>query len=266
MREYEPFASHLSPASTDTIDTTQAPTVIQEEISKKRKRSSLQTSDIGVPDVAVHVSTRRQGIGHPRLPSQHLRLYDTSRYILYDPEKGNVGPRVTQKFRTFAQYDEFTLFMNPAIETFDDIPTSGVRLDDMTVAFVMIRCTLKTLYANWPADFDLEGMIRARRVPLGHAAKFWKAEGDVDVDGNVVPKGEAGYYYKWWRGLHCLCGKEGLDRNLYMIRPYNEKFKCLGFGFKVSSRAIIQLPSDDPRDPTFTSATSFAASSSSTAS
>ena len=171
----------------------------------------------------------------------------------------NVGPHVSEGFRTFAQYDEYTLYMNPVVERVEAIPTSGVRLDDMTVAFVLPLCNRKTLYGNWPAEFDKKGMIRATRVSLGHAAKFWKKEGDVDIDGNIVPVGGAGYYYKWWRGLQCLCGKEGLDRDLYLIRPCGEDFRCLGFGFKVSSRAAIQLPSGDPADPTLTSASASAA-------
>ena len=239
---------------------------MQGENSRKRKKSSQHTSDNGGPDVVVPDSKRRKDIGQPRYPPHRFRRYDTSHYTLYDPEVGNVGPRVNGKFRKFAQYDEYTLFMNPAIERLEDIPTSGVRLDDMTVAFVMELCTKKTLHANWPADFDKKGMIRATRVPLGHAAKFRKNEGEVDLDGNLVPKGGEGYYYKWWRGLHCLCGKEGLDRNLYLIRPSHETFRCPGFGSKVSSRARIQLPSGDPRDPTFTSASASVASSSSTAS
>ena len=185
---------------------------------------------------------------------------------MYDHKTGYVGPSVSQAFRTFAQYDKYTLYIDPVVERVENIPASGVRLDDMTAAFVLARCTKKTLHANWPAEFDQNGMIRATRVPLGHAAKFWQGEGAVDVDGNVVQKGEEGYYYKWWRGLHCLCGKEGSDRDLYLIRPSHEKFKCEGIGFKVSSRAAIQLPSGDPADPTFTSALASAASSSSTAS
>ena len=211
------------------------------------------------------VSRRRQGIGQPRFPPPHLRQYDTFRYTLYDHMMKNVGPHVSIAFYTFAQYDEYTLYMTPVVERVEAIPTSGVRLDDMTAAFVLALCNQKTLHANWPAEFDIKGMIRATRMPLGHPAKFWKEEGHVDIDGKIVPVGGAGYYYKWWRGLHCLCGKEGLDRDLYLIRPSFETFRCPGFGFKVSSRAAIQLPSGDPADPTLTSASASAASTSSVA-
>ena len=240
--------------------------VIQEENSRKRKRSSHHNSDIGLPDVEAPVSKKRRVIGQPKFPSDHFRQYDTSHYTPYDPEKGNVGPRASVPFRKFAQYDKYTLYMNPVVETVENIPASGVRLDDMTAAFVLTRCTQKTLHANWPADFDDDGMIRGLRVPLGHAAKFWKEAGAVDIDGNIVPEGGAGYYYKWSRGLHCLCGKEGLDHKLYMKRPAFETFRCPGVGFKVSSRAAIQLPSGDPADPTFRYASMPAACLSSTAS
>ena len=210
------------------------------------------------------ISRRDKGIGEPRIPPPKFRQYDTSHYTLYGPEKGNVGPRVSEKFRTFAQYNKYTLYMNPAVKRVEDIPISGVRLDDMTAAFVLTLFTKETLIAFWPADFDTKGMVRGTRMPLGHAAKFWKEPGAIDVDGNIVPEGGAGYYYKWWLGLHCLCGKEGLDRDLYLIRPAFEEPICPGFGFKVSSRAEIQLPSGDPAYPTFTYATASAASSSST--
>lgn len=85
-------------------------------------------------------------------------------------------------------------------------------------------------------------MIRATRVPLGNAYKMRKAVGDVDIDGNVVT--ERVYYYMWWRGLHCMMGKEGLDADLYKIRPSFEDFRCEGLIFKVSFKAVVQLPSD----------------------
>ena len=211
------------------------------------------------------ISRRDQGVREPEYLSPHFRQYDTSYYTPYDPEKGNVGPRASVPFRKYAQYDQYTLYMNPAVKKVEDIPTSGVRVDDMTAAFVVTLFTQDTLVTNWPADFDTKGMVKAERNPLGHAAKFWKGEGEVDIDGNAVPKGKAGYYYKWLLGIHCLCGKEG-ERDVYMKRPAFEVPRCSGVHFKVSSRALIQLPSGDPADPTFASATASAASLSSTVS
>ena len=223
---------------------------MQGQISRKRKLFQHTNDNEGQDGVVPDVK-RRRVIGQPRFPPQYLRQYDTSHYTLYDHVIGNVGPHVSGPFRNFPQYDEYdeyTLFMSPALKRVEEIPISGVRLDDMTAAFVLPLFPQHMLRTNWPAEFDAQGMIRGTRVSLGHAAKFWKEEGDTDVDGNIVPKGKAGYYYKWWRGLHCLCGKEGLDHNVYQIRPSYETPKCLNFGFKVSSRAKIQLPSGDPAD------------------
>jgi len=75
-------------------------------------------------------------------------------------------------------------------------------------------------------------------MPLGHAYKILVAAGDKDIDGKVVT--ETDYYYQWWRGLHCLMGKEGLDAGLYMVRLSFENFRCPKFTFKVSSRAVVQ--------------------------
>ena len=35
-------------------------------------------------------------------------------------------------------------------------------------------------------------------------------------------------------------GKEGNDAGHYMIRPSFEQFKCEGFGFKITHKAVIQ--------------------------
>ena len=152
-------------------------------------------------------------------------------------------------------YDEYTLYMNPNLMAVSEIPTSGIRLDDMTIAFVLMRCSQSTLHKNWPADFDARGMVKARRIPLGHAAKSWKSEGMVDIDGYVLTKAEEGFYYMWWRNIHCLCGKEGHDSKIYLIRPSHEQEGPKGFGFKVSSRAVVQLEAGESRDPNFAAGT-----------
>ena len=52
-------------------------------------------------------------------------------------------------------------------------------------------------------------------MPLGSSAKFYVNEGDIDRNGLVAT--ESGWYYKWFRGLHLLCGDEGIRE--YMHRP-----------------------------------------------
>ena len=85
-------------------------------------------------------------------------------------------------------------------------------------------------------------MVRGLRVPLGNAAKQYKRAGDQDLDGNVLKKEDEGWYYMWYRGLHLLCGKEGLDAKIYLKRPAFETIRCAGLGWKKGYRAVIQRP------------------------
>ncbi|KAL9040787.1 MAG: hypothetical protein Q9214_004344 [Letrouitia sp. 1 TL-2023] len=203
------------------------------------------TSSTATPAVA---SPRDCKIKKPRLPIHADRKFTTEHYELYQS-----GCTLTQtsagKFAgTFEIYDDFKLILAKVqgkVVEIADIPTHGVRLDDLLVAKVLESgsFTKPQLHGKWPAEFDLEGMVRARRIPLGYAAKRYVEAGEKDVDGNIVQPGEEGYYYKWWGGLHCLMGKEGQDKGLYMTRPSFEKFKIRrAMGFKIDSRAVIQKP------------------------
>ena len=88
------------------------------------------------------------------------------------------------------------------------LPPFGCRLDDLTIATLIEAMTSKqSLGKLWLAEFDNNGMIKARRMPLGYAAKMQVAVGDLDRNG--IPAIEGGFYYKWYRGLHCLCGIKG---------------------------------------------------------
>ena len=64
-------------------------------------------------------------------------------------------------------------------------------------------------------------MPYARRLPLGFPATITVKKGDVDFKGQVAT--EDGEYFKWWRGIHCLCGKVGYDKGSWVIRPAHEK-------------------------------------------
>ncbi|KAL8961634.1 MAG: hypothetical protein Q9193_001841 [Seirophora villosa] len=120
-------------------------------------------------------------------------------------------------------------------------PKRGIRLDDRTVALVLrlIDCP-KSLNEWWPGEFDVNGMPKAERIPLGHAAKKWVSARDVDSDGNVATEADEGYYYLWWKGLQVLMGKEGHDAGLYMVRPSWELDEQTGFSFKLTHRAVVQ--------------------------
>lgn len=175
-----------------------------------------------------------------RAPTAALRKFNTSRYTRYQPPPPTP---VSGRFTKYENYDNYHLFINPTITNIKSIPTSGVRLDDLTVSKVMVGeegMTASLLNKSWPAEFDMEGMIRATRMPLGYAAKIWVRVGDVDVDGQRIEfEEEEGWYYLWWGGIHILCGKEGLDHGVYMIRPSFEQLRG-GLGWKKSARCVVQ--------------------------
>ena len=192
---------------------------------------------------------KRQVTGTAKKPSQAMIQYDTSKYPSYDPQTKEVGEHIVGAHTSFKQYGKHTLFVLPGVY-FKDVPTRGVRLDDNTVALVIEKCSKKVLNENWKAEFDMAGMTRGLRVPLGHAAKVFKNVGDKDLEGHVVREGEEGYYYLWHKGLHLLCGKEGLDGGVYTKRPAFEEPICDGLGWKKSARALVQLPAGHPNDGT----------------
>ena len=65
------------------------------------------------------------------------------------------------------------------------------------------------MHDPWPAEFGNNGVVKARRMPPGHAAKMQVTIGDINRNG--VEAVENGWYYKWYRGLHCLCGLQRQD-------------------------------------------------------
>ena len=186
----------------------------------------------------------------PREPNEALKRYTTALYAKYDPRRNNVGPAAGKFDGTFRIYDAYTPVVNPTM-TLANLPVSGVRVDDFLAGkLLMSSYAAKVLHQSWPAEFDHNGMIRATRMPLGHAAKRWRQVGESDIDGKVIQQGQEGWYYDWWRGLHCLMGKEGYDAGLYLVRPSWEKFRCVGMTFKIGYKAVVQLPTGDSNDPT----------------
>ncbi|KAK4694011.1 hypothetical protein P7C71_g3494, partial [Lecanoromycetidae sp. Uapishka_2] len=180
-------------------------------------------------------------------------LYNTAYYKNYDPQDPTPEHQVQESFKNYGQYNKYTLFTDHSVTDIEEVPKKAVRLDDMALALVLSSCAFKTreLSKNWGADIDTKGMVRTTRCPLGYAAKIWKNEGDKDCDGKNVPNGEAGWYYQWWGGIHALMGEEGLDAGLYDPCGSHQSIKTKGLSFKIGSKAIIQLPSGDPADPTF---------------
>ncbi|KAI4095371.1 MAG: hypothetical protein LQ344_001669 [Seirophora lacunosa] len=185
----------------------------------------------------------------PKPPRKGLNKFKTSFYQLYDPalHRQTVMNTPRAKFKSVRNYNvfnEYLLYSDPTTTEADihaKIPKRGVRLDDLTVALVLraIDCP-KSLNEWWPGEFDVNGMPKAERIPLGHAAKRWVSAGDVDLDGNVATEADEGYYYLWWKGLQVLMGKEGHDAGMYMVRPSWELDQQTGFSFKLTHRAVVQ--------------------------
>lgn len=81
--------------------------------------------------------------------------------------------------------------MAPGIDTPDKfkaamadgtIPIARVRLDDHLCSLAgRAGLTHAQLNEFWPAEFDHDGQIRGRRIPLGHPAKAWFPAGTTDT-------------------------------------------------------------------------------------
>ena len=195
-------------------------------------------------------SKNQREIKPPRKLTDAQRKYDTDFYRPYNLEYPNPGAPVLGPHRHYDQYNDHALYINPNLKVteLDQIPHFGVRVDDLTASKVLPHFSQKTLNERWQAEFDVKGMIRATRAPLGRAAKCWVESGQRDVEEKRVE--EEGWYYLSWGGIHTLMGKEGLDADRYWVRPSFESFKCPGLGFKKSDWAEIQLAPEDPEDPT----------------
>ena len=143
--------------------------------------------------------------------------------------------------------------MIPDVKSVKEIPTEGGRLDDLHVAIVIDSGALskKQLNQYWKAEFDVNGMVRGLRVPLGHAAKAYKKAGDVDIYGNILETEDEGWYYLWHKGLHMLGGQESLDAGIYKKRPAFEEDLCTGTTFKKAFPAVLQYPPGHADDATF---------------
>ena len=180
--------------------------------------------------------------GEPRPPTPLLTKYSTNFYKAYDHNNPNPGVNFPGAFAKFADYDGYVLYTNPHLTDVTTVPKAGVRLDDLTISRLIGKFSGKQLTQLWPAEFEKNGMVRSTRVPLGNAAKVWVNIGEKDLQGNEVKAGQEGYYYKWYAGVHQLCGKEGLDNGKFMIRAFAVKFETKGFGFKIGHRAVYQCP------------------------
>lgn len=203
-------------------------------------RKSVPTSVANKPETAKSSGWKKAPTHPAREPTEAMKRYCSSHYNIYDATITPPPLKVSGKFKSFAQYDNFTLYVNPGVTSIDDIPKHGVRLDDMTIYFVFQAYSNKLIKKldfsrYWPADFDKACMIRATRYPLGNAAKVYVPEGSEDGKGVKIRIG--GWHYRWYGNIHVLCGEEGADE--YLIRPSYEKLEA-GFTFRADWRCKVQ--------------------------
>ncbi|KAL8664240.1 MAG: hypothetical protein Q9202_003190 [Teloschistes flavicans] len=226
--------------------------------SEKNTNVNAMTEQSGTRQTSAAKSRPKQlrTVKHPAThPSKSQLVYQTGHYPVYDPTVDNRGPKVTSSFSAYGKYDGYALYMNPSLDASDAkqlamIPHFGVRLDDLTVSKVLVSSLRRhQLHQFWQSEFDQNAMVRATRMPLGHAAKEFKKVGDTDIDGNMLAEGQQGWYYMWWTGLHLLCGKEGLDAGTYMVRPSFEKKRVPTFSWKIGHKAVIQKAPGQVEEP-----------------
>ena len=85
-------------------------------------------------------------------------------------------------------------------------------------------------------EFDRKKNNKASRMPLGFAAKMFVPVGDIDRNGHAAT--QAGWYYKWYRGIHILCGEEGAGR--YKHRPSHEDTMPEMWYYDIDFRCQVQ--------------------------
>ena len=63
----------------------------------------------------------------------------------------------------------------------------------------------------------------------------------------VITDEDKGYYYIWWRGVHCLMGDEGFKAGLYIVRASEPgpRFDIPRFHFMVGGKAVVQDNGDN---------------------
>ena len=204
----------------------------------------------------------------PRPPAPRRKrdlAYDTSKYRAWSP-----GSDLTGRIPAHAEmvgggykydvFDHYRLVKHPNIQnSWHQVPRDLVRLDDNHCAHA-IRTMPRRSLKIFVADFDTRGMIPATRLPLGYAAKIYCNVGDRDIDGNLVQSGQEGWYYLWYKGIHCLKGAEGWDAEVaHALRTgedlmtghvsFAKEYKDVELGFKIGHRAVVQMAVTEPNHP-----------------
>ena len=197
--------------------------------------------------------TNGKATGAPTRPKASIMKFNTQFYERYDVAHPSNGVSYDLKFtHRWEVFNNYVLFTKEDFRALGNdvgkIPTQGVRLDDFVVAKVVMATTMKERQTNWAAEFDAFGKIRRSRCPLGHPALIYVKEGDLDVDGKVAAKEDIGWYWAFYRGIHCLMGEEGADADRFLVLgSTTEKDPADGraFGWAKGYRALTQ-PTSGP--------------------
>lgn len=160
---------------------------------------------------------------------------------------------------SYKLFDSYPLYMDITNSNVEGSwgPPHGCRLDDFNCGEALMQYSTYSdledhdLSKDYPAEFDVKGMLRATRNPLGNARKVFVTAGMVDGNGTTAGQGDVGYYYGWFHGLQPLMGKEGWDAGRYTVRPSGEKRKPCLMNWYLNCKCEVQLPVGHPDDPTF---------------
>ena len=173
-----------------------------------------------------------------RYPSTESRKrYTTRAYPPYDPDEHDHLVRPSKTNLIMKDMEGYPLWMEPFGNP--ELISTACRLDDLTIAnLIDYGLETKTLNERWPVEFDQKGNIRALRMPLGFAAKMYVSAGERDRNGNVATGDDEGWYYRWYRGIHLLCGDESLDK--YRHRPSHEDRMPDTWYFDLEFKCYIQ--------------------------
>ncbi len=178
--------------------------------------------------------------------------FHTDHYVLFNLVKQNIKHFVTSKFKSFSQYDDFTLYMNFKLSWTafnNEVFQFEIRLNNYTTIITLLILAIKKLHKRHFINFNNTRMIHATCVFLKHAHKKKMLVDDINIDEKIVT--EIIYYYIWWRELHCMMSKKSLDANLYQIQLSFKKFKCDEFEFKINFKIMIQYQVDFKQDNIF---------------
>ena len=181
-----------------------------------------------------------------------MLVFSTGYYVRYDSSRQQVFVLCHARLKSRGEYPEFMkafdgylLFMDPHTEP-KNFPKFCVRLDDCTLGKALDHYSKKEMGKFWRADCDKKGTPRAIRRPLGNASKIWVNAGDKDLNGKVATITDVGWYYRWWGGIHLLCGDEGFEDGIYLMRPSFEDLLPPGDWFKLEPRYKCRIQPPRP--------------------